>query len=124
MFSSVFLVVASSSLFASLVLPSVFFYCFIDLLLYCYTFLLFLVVSIGFYCFFSGFQKPSKFAYPCVFCFLLCNYDLSFWKMRNSRDFKPYFSFWFLVVSSYCLVVISYWLLFKFFLSVRKTPRG
>ena len=62
-------------------------YWFIDLLIYCYTGLLLLVVSIGF-------QKPLKFAVPCVFCCLLYNYDLSFSKMRNSRDFKPYFSFW------------------------------
>ena len=72
----------------------VLFYWFIDLLIYCYTFLLVLVVSSGFYCFFSGFQKPPKFAVPCVFCCLLYNYDLFFSKMRNSRDFRLYFSIW------------------------------
>ena len=59
MYSWVFLVVASSSLFASLVLPSVLVYWFIDLLIYCYTFLLVLVVSIGFYCFLWFLKTPK-----------------------------------------------------------------
>ena len=67
MYSWVFLVVASSSFFASLVLPSVLFYWFIDLLIYCYTFLLVLVVSIGFYCFLVVFKNPQNLPFLAFF---------------------------------------------------------
>ena len=67
MYSWVFLVVASSSLFASLVLPSVLVYWFIDLLIYCYTFLLVLVVSIGFYCFLVVFKNPKNLPFLAFF---------------------------------------------------------
>ena len=73
MYSWVFLVVASSSLFASLVLPSVLVYWFIDLLIYCYTFLLVLVVSIGssgfywFLLFFVIFKNPQNLPFLAFF---------------------------------------------------------
>ena len=89
MYSWVFLVVASSSLLLLWFYPQYWFidlliYCFIATLVYCFQWFLLAII---------GFQKPPKFAVPCVFCCLPYNYDLSFPKMRNSRDFKPYFSF-------------------------------
>ena len=77
-------------------------YWFIDLLIYCfiatlfYWFQLFLVVFIVF----QWFSKTPKICRSCVFLCLPYNYDLSFWKMRNSRDFRLYFSFWLQLVSS------------------------
>ena len=71
--------------------------------------------------------KPGKKYYLFLPILPRDGFFVLFSKMRNSRDFKPYFSFWFYVVSSYWYwLVVIYYLLFvfsrsdvvKFFLSV------